>query len=143
MTNIPDVLPLSGTFYVDISYSTSNGQEDQITIDILSTDANPTWYGKGAVNVTGSGRKTITVKIFAAGGLTDGKQYILRAWTVQSSRASDSSPWSYELDREDALVYAGETPSQTITTGSVKESTASSLVYSVMVLACSLLVLLL
>jgi hypothetical protein len=93
---------------VDIVYSTSVGQEDQITVDILSTDAAATWYGKGMRNVTGKGTVTIPVKIYAVGGLTKGTQYLLRAWTVQSSKASDPSPWSYELDRQDALVFAGD-----------------------------------
>jgi len=148
ITNYPTVVPLTGYFFVDIAYSTSSGQEDQITVDILSTDANPTWFGKGIVNVTGSGTITLKVKIYTATGLTKESQYILRAWTVQSSKASDSAPWSYELDRQDVLVYAGEAPPKPTASGAagatgVKDNSGSYIVYSVMLLASMILLLVL
>jgi len=104
VSSAPFIIPNSGSFDVIVAYSAAGSR--LLTVDVLDTKANPTWYGKGTATVS-AGSGTASVRVTISNTPPTGPNYVLRAWSIDSKFANDAAPWTYELSRNDYSVSVG------------------------------------
>jgi len=104
ITTAPFIIPSSGSFDVVVAYSALGSRT--ITVDVLDTKANPTWYGKGVTSVS-AGSGTVTIHVTLSTSPTTGPNYVLRAWVVDSQYNSKPDPWTYTIAANDFSVSVG------------------------------------
>jgi hypothetical protein len=119
----PTTIPDSGSFYVDVAYSTSDSRSVLATV----TDDQGKVYGKGFITANGKGTGRVTVSIFTP--LSKGQFYTLNVMLVVQGYEND--PTGYTIDEQSTTSLAGDKATYPDGGDGTAESAGTYLLYSV------------